>query len=242
MSQMKSNQASVDLAQIQKKQYVVDQIQRFKFTFTSSTLCWLSGLVGIFGISGTIGCSTENLSNTEIDVTSSDTGNQPLTRVVPTTGSTNATSPAMLADAEIDETDPLQVCHHFMELLQAGNQLGAENLLTKRALVVTGQAELALEPLSDIHSTFELSAPKFNSLKNEIAYIDCLVKDQPSSEIQASVTWILKKQSSNNWRISGLMLSDERMATPRMVSFENPTDVQWMKESDEEDSESGDQD
>lgn len=206
---------------------------RFK-QFYFSSVVWLvlmvAGGLALWSISG---CSSAKIADTEIDVSFSESSTEATsTRVIRATNSDDATSPAQLANQQIDETDPLQVCQQFMELLQIGNQIGAENFLTKRALAVTGRAELALEPISDLNAGFELSQPKFNSLKNEIAYIDCQVENSQKPGSPVSMTWILKKQSSNHWRISGVMLPDEGMSMPRMVSFENPTDVQWMQEAD----------
>jgi len=197
---------------------------------------WLvMGMVGlIVGLS--FGCSGEKIGQTNIDpsLLEPNAGPSGTPQIVPASAAIDAHSPAKNGDSEIDDLDPLQVCQRFMEMLQAGNRVGAENFLTKKALVLTGKAGLALEPIVSQNAPFVLAQPVFNNLKNEVAYIDCQVDGDSQDNGVAQLTWILKKQTSS-WRISGLMIpTDKKGGVPRMVSLENAQDVEWMRDDFED--------
>lgn len=135
------------------------------------------------------------------------------------------TSPAAFNDA-----DPRAVCRRFLELLQSNNRIAAENLLTQTALQVTGKAGLVLEPLSGPNSQYDIGAPQYATIKNEIAYVDCQISDLDDKTVSSfSVSWIVKKQNSG-WRIAGLVMDMEGdQPRQKMFSFENPQDVAEIK-------------
>jgi hypothetical protein len=197
---------------------------------------WLMmGMVGVIvGLS--FGCSSEKIGQTNIDPSLLEPSSSPAgtPQIVPASAAVDAHSPAKNGASEIDDFDPLQVCQRFMELLQSGNRLGAENFLTKKALVLTGKAGLVLEPIVSQNAPFVLAQPAFNNLKNEVAYIDCQVDDDSQGSGATQLTWILKKQTSS-WRISGLMIPTEKKGGgARMVSLENAQDVEWMRDDFED--------
>jgi hypothetical protein len=148
---------------------------------------------------------------------------QPTKSVLPDLQATE-TSPAL-----VNSDDPRAVCRRFLELLQGNNRIAAENLLTQTALNVTGKAGLVLEPLSGPNSQFEIDAPQYATIKNEIAYVDCKIIDaDQKADGSFSVSWIVKKQESG-WRIAGLVMDMEDEQPRKMFSFENPNDVAEIK-------------
>ncbi len=142
------------------------------------------------------------------------------------------TSPASSATAQpapIDESDARQVCQRFLELLQSGNRIAAENLLTRSALTVTGKAQLVLQPLGGSDCRFEIGEPNYATIKNEVAYVECeIIEGVGRPEDRFSVTWLVKKQNSV-WRISGLLEDQEENGRTKLLSFENPHDVEEIK-------------
>jgi hypothetical protein len=138
-------------------------------------------------------------------------------------------SASEVSPAAIDESDPRAVCQRFLESLQSGNRIAAENLLTRKALQVTGKAGLVLEPLSGPNSQFDVREPQYATIKNEVAYVDCEITDlDEKSDSTFTVSWIVKKQN-DHWRIAGLLMALEEGTPNKMFSFENPNDVEEIK-------------
>lgn len=137
-------------------------------------------------------------------------------------------SPAT-AELAVADSDPQTVCRKFLNALQMGNRIAAENLLTRAALQVTGKAGLVLEPLGGPQSRFEVMEPRYATIKNEIAYVDCQITDLDNGvETSFAVSWVVKKQN-NGWRISGLLMELEEGRPIKLVSFENLQDVEDIK-------------
>jgi hypothetical protein len=152
------------------------------------------------------------------------------TNSVPTTKTTNLTSPAAMtnnlpsADATAEE-----VCQKFMNLMQSGNRIGAENLLTTTALTVTTRAGLQLEPMGGPTAVYKVRNVRYATTKQKLAQVECSVIDTvDGEEYEMNVTWLVRKQSPG-WRISGVMLELEPGQVPDLLSFENIQDVNRIK-------------
>ncbi len=150
-----------------------------------------------------------------------------------TASNQNTESSPAVADTKLPPADaaPNEVCRRFLELLQSGNRLSAENLLTRTALTITGRAELKLEPLGGPTATYELAEPMYATNKEELAQVDCKIVDSIDGEpSEWSLTWIVRKRSEG-WRISGMMFQFETGVPPDLLSFENYDDVLKIKNS-----------
>lgn len=133
-----------------------------------------------------------------------------------------ATSPSELPSPD---SDPAQVCERFLKLLQSGNRIGAENLLTRTALTATTAAGLKLEPMGGPTSTYRIGDVRYATNQQKLAHVDTYVVDQIEGEaIEMEVTWQLHKHG-HGWRISGVMLEIEGGSTKDLLSLENKHDV-----------------
>ncbi len=140
--------------------------------------------------------------------------------------STNLASPATSASQLPDpESTPDQVCQRFLDLLQSGNRIGAENLLTRTALTTTSKAGLKLEPMGGPTSTYRIGEIRYATNKQKLAHVDSYVIDQVDGKpFEMEVTWQLHKHGEG-WRISGVMLELEEGKTKDLLSLENQYDV-----------------
>lgn len=156
-------------------------------------------------------------------------GEPEATSVTPTTQSTES-SPAV-SESKLPPADatPTEVCRRFLELLQSGNRLSAENLLTRTALAMTGRAELKLEQLGGPTAKYELAEPMYATNKEELAQVACRIVESADGTIsESSLTWIVRKRSEG-WRISGVVVQFEEGWSPDLLSFENYEDVLRIK-------------
>ena len=129
------------------------------------------------------------------------------------------------------DADPEIVCKAFLALLQKGNRVAAENLLTRSALAVTGRADLQLEPIGTESATYELGAPLYATNKQKLAQVACKIVDVVDGEkSESELTWLVRKQKEG-WRISGILLQMEANQPQDLLSFENYNDVLKIKSS-----------
>ena len=139
---------------------------------------------------------------------------------------TNLASPATASSQAVDANlAPDEVCQRFLQLLQSGNRIGAENLLTRTALMTTSQAGLKLEPMGGPTSTYRIGEVRYATNQKKLAHVDTYVVDQVDGEpYEMEVTWQLHKHGEG-WRISGVMLELEQGKTKDLLSLENKYDV-----------------
>ncbi len=151
------------------------------------------------------------------------------TSVVPTETATNLTSPAS-ASGELDtDATAKDVCEQFMQNLQSGNRIAAENLLTRIALTNTSKEGLVLEPMGGPNSECKFGEVRYATNKQKLAQVDCTVSEKADGEeFEMDMTWVVRKQNSG-WRIAGVMLQLEADAAKDLLSFENLNDVKQMK-------------
>ena len=143
---------------------------------------------------------------------------------------TNLTSPAPASkkNAAADST-PKEVCQAFMDFLQSGDRIAAENLLTRTALSVTTRAGLQLEPMGGPSSVFKVNDVLYATTKRKLAQVECSIVDKvDGEEYEMEMAWLVRKYSTG-WRISGVMLELEPGAAKDLLSFENVQDVTRIK-------------
>ena len=198
-----------------------------RFRISDSTIQVIFLIVPILLVTG---CGPNGIAeNSEVDSskgTATQVSASPETMSVVATKSTNSQSPAALAN-EIPGVDvpPGEVCQRFMNLLQSGNRMGAEALLSRAALAATTRAGLKLEPMGGPMSVYEIGEVRFATNQRRLAQVDCTVVDQvDQEEYRTEVTWQLHKFKSG-WRISGVMLQLGSSKIKDLLSFENIQDV-----------------
>jgi len=140
------------------------------------------------------------------------------------TSPAEVTSPLPPVDAEPDI-----VCLRFMELLQSGDRVSAENLLTRTALTATSKAGLQLEPMGSSQARFEMGTIRYATIKNELAHVECeIVEPGSDARDRTPLTWVVRKQNVG-WRIAGLVLKLAPDQPEDFLSFENIHDVEQIK-------------
>ena len=193
-----------------------------------------TGLTAIFAISliSFTGCMEEKSAQLTTDPPSDTATNvqdgtvSPETNTVAVVSTTEVSSPAKVTAQEITaNSTPSDVCQRFLDPLQSGNRIAAENLLTRTALTATTKAGLKLEPMGGPTSTYRTGEVRYATNKQKLAHVDTYVIDNVDGEpYEMEVTWQLHKHL-NGWRISGLMLELEPGQTKDLLSLENQFDV-----------------
>ena len=194
----------------------------------------VSAAIGI-GAIGLTGCDRTYVANAGSESTDSQkvktarTPEATQTTSVAVEKLTNLTSPAE-ASKEVDtDSTPDGVCRKFMKLLQSGNRISAENLLTRTALTVTTGAGLQLEPMGGPNSIFKVNDVLYATNKKKLAQVECTILDKDDGEsYEMDMAWLVRKHTSG-WRISGVMLELETGKTKDLLSFENVRDVNKIK-------------
>ena len=131
--------------------------------------------------------------------------------------------------ADFDET-PEGVCREFMTLLQAGNRIAAENLLTRASISNITSEGLKLEPIGGPNAKVKMGQVHFATNQKKLAHVECTVSDpgaNPQNELKLS--WQAKVKKDGRWRISGVILDKEDGSGIDLLSFENPIDVQKIQ-------------
>ena len=126
------------------------------------------------------------------------------------------------------EASPEDVCVRFMNLLQAGNRIAAEHLLTRTALITTTKEGLKLQPMGGPTAEYKFDAVRYATSKNQLAQVSYIVCDSVDGEdFEVPITWLVRKQTKG-WRISGIILELEDGVID-LLSFENMADVVKLK-------------
>ena len=200
---------------------------------TRNTFCSLLTLLAALSTTSFLGCSeTPTASKTNPLVPNSSQAAEPETTSVPATKSTSIGSPAAtVADLPDKNAAPEVVCLEFMTLLQQGNRLTAEKLLTRTAFTVTTRADWQLPPIGSSSAEYEIGEVRFATIKQKLAQVDCKVVDKVDGKKEKfDVTWMVRRKKEG-WRISGMLIEIDDAETRDLVSFENPADVAMIKES-----------
>ena len=197
-----------------------------RYSFTGLTAIVAMSLISFSGCMEEKSAQLVNESPNETTTNANDLPVSPETNTVAVVSTTELSSPAKLSVEEINsESTPSEVCQRFLDLLQSGNRIAAENLLTRTALTATTKAGLKLEPMGGPASTCRTGEVRYATNKQKLAHVDTYVVDNVDGEpYEMEVTWQLHKHL-DGWRISGLMLELEPGKTKDLLSLENQYDV-----------------
>ncbi|MEL7496247.1 MAG: hypothetical protein AAFN77_01465 [Planctomycetota bacterium] len=179
----------------------------------------------------TIGCgpATEEPGG---DGSASNTGSDTdeVSSVTPTDPESAIISPAKLdANSKKYDQSPSAVCQRFMDLLQSGNRIGAENLMTRAALTNITSLGLKLEPMGGPKAKYTIGDVTYATNRNKLAHVDCVINETIDGEtISMKIAW-QARESNDCWRISGVILEKEDGNGLDLLSFENIVDVSKIK-------------
>ncbi len=180
------------------------------------------------------GCTSEKRESVELNTSVAESAMTPAVKKTTTSTVTPskvdvATSPAAADELPGVDAEPADVCKRFLELLQSGNRLAAENLLTRTALTATSKAGLKLEPMGSANSRYQMGDTRYATIKQELAQVDCEIVDQIEGvDVRSPVTWLVRKQNLG-WRITGLLVQLEPNQPLNLLSFENVQDIAEIK-------------
>ena len=124
---------------------------------------------------------------------------------------------------------PESVCRAFMDRLENGDRIGAENLLTRAALTTTHRANLKLEPITSPASQTTIRSARYTSQHKRTAEVDCVITETTEGEtIPISLSWQVVRQP-NGWRVCGMLVPLGASEESQLLSFESIDDVATIK-------------
>jgi len=124
---------------------------------------------------------------------------------------------------EVDAS-PESVCEIFMQYLNSGDRVKAEQLLSSTALSTTAKAGLYLQPIGGKNAKVKIKPAVYATDKQRLAQVECVITEvEGGKEISDGLTWLVRK-SKSGWRILGFMLRDDN-GVEDFLSFENVRDV-----------------
>lgn len=135
------------------------------------------------------------------------------------------------AKPETEALSPDQVCREFLACLQKADALSAERYLTKTSAVNARKAALTLESPGSPQAKFEFADPTYANSKKLVATVVCTVIDQIDGQASENqISWLLKRDGEA-WKIAGMILTVDQNGTTDFFSFENPEDIQLIKQN-----------
>lgn len=188
--------------------------------------CFVTVVVVIAGCGGEQ--SEEKTGDKQVSALQTDLNQE--TKSISASQPSTESSPANVASSlPPADASPTTVCQKFVEFLQSGDRLSAENLLTRSALAVTSRADLELEPLGGPQAQYETGEPMYATTKQKLAQVRCTVIDRIDGQsVESVLTWMVRKQKEG-WRISGITIPLEDGQPEDLLSFESYADVLKIK-------------
>ncbi len=145
--------------------------------------------------------------------------------------SDSATGSGVETNQEPQVLTPDQVCREFLNCLQKSDALSAERYLTKTSAVNARKAALTLESPGSPQARFEFAEPTFANSKRLVATVVCTVIDQVEGQpSESQISWLLKRDGEA-WKIAGMILTVDENGATDFFSFENPEDIQLIKQN-----------
>ena len=173
---------------------------------------------------------SQTTPSTDGDATAADRAEPPTTTVA-VTRTDPVESPAKVTTLPAPDAAPSEICRLFVQYLANGNRALAEQLLTSAAFHVTNQAELQLQPIGSTAATCHLSPARYATSKKKLCQVVCTIHDQVDGQaVESEITWICRRQKSG-WRISGMILPADQEEGIDLLSFENVSDVERIKQA-----------
>jgi len=159
-----------------------------------------------------VGCGDSRVSETQSDETQSPTVTQ-ATSSQPGAPQADTMTQELTADSTAQE-----VCERFMLLLQSGDRIGAEGLLSRRARKMITEVGLTLD-LGTPGTALTVGEAAYATNRAKVAQVTCKLG---SGDSETEMTWMLRKPKQG-WRITGLIVSGPQGQDLR--SLESRSDV-----------------
>ena len=142
-----------------------------------------------------------------------------------TAGGNNEQSPTLLPT--FANPDPNEVVRDFLTALQGGDQSVAENLLSDKARYETKRANLDVRPVASPSATYKVGETKFATQQKEVAHVESLWSEADAEGLRNSfsITWVLRRQANDSWRIAGMLTAPAEGQSPVFLNFENPIEM-----------------
>ena len=194
------------------------------------TTCYALVVLTLIGLTAQLGCD-KGTPEPAPTTSNSEEKKDETTSVQPSQSLSPSPTKLVAADdqnnklkAGFDQT-PRGTCEAFMTLLQDGNRIAAENLLTRTSIANITKAGLILEPMGGPQSTCKIGQIQYATTKQELAHVPCQITELVDGKTETmSVSWQVRKYGKA-WRIAGVILETEAGKAPDLLSFENYVDV-----------------
>ena len=136
-------------------------------------------------------------------------------------------------EAKLSESSsPEEVCETFLQALRQGDSLTASQLLTNLAQIQTTKAKLQLESPGGPDAKFDLQGARYATGERKVCQVTTFVR-QPGVDEPVVLNWMMRFQY-NGWKISGMSVQFAPNEPPDLLSFENPKDLDRIKQSVDE--------
>ena len=198
---------------------------------------YLSLIVCTVGMSVLLGCGPTDLSEVDLPIPVEHESDSPKekekrtqTVKVATTEVENSPAKDILSPPASDAS-PESVCRHFVRELNRENSDQFRLLLTSAAINVSSKLNFDLPPIADADTHFELSEPRYASIRKNICYIDCSIEsaDEPNDTGPQKISWMMRKTNSG-WRVAGMLVPSKEQSS-NLLSFENVVDIKQIQDS-----------
>lgn len=188
-------------------------------------------VVGVFLVAAGCNNKPESKSSDSNSEKETSAGDDQTTSIPPSNAQTVASPAESTAKLPSRDAAPDLVCQRFMVLLQNGNRVTAEKLLTRTAFTVTSQADWQIPPVGGTAAKFEMGTVRYATTKMKLAQAECRVIDSIDGNTETSeITWMLRRKREG-WRIFGMLVQLYEDKPKDLISFENPSDVAMIKET-----------
>ncbi len=128
-----------------------------------------------------------------------------------------------------DFTNPQNVVRDYLELLRRDQRAEAEKHLSQVAKINFLQSGLSMQSPGSADAEYQFALPRYATNQQRIAMIECQVNEKIDGKLETStISWILRRDETI-WRITGMVIDVDESGNPRLLSFENRDDVEFIK-------------
>jgi hypothetical protein len=180
-----------------------------------------------------LGCTSENLTERSLPLGEGSAGERresSQTSTIPVKLQPGPVSPASAERGELTaDSPPEAVCRRFFMQLNRQHEDDFEMLLTPAALNFVTQLKFRIPPVADSGVQVRVTPPKYNSIREDVCYVECHWKDgREAGHFESSLTLMLRRLKAG-WRVAGMVVAAEADGELELLSFESLTDLRQIQ-------------
>jgi len=127
------------------------------------------------------------------------------------------------------DATPDDVVKAFLEATRSGDDQLAAQLLSKKAIEATTQAGLIVKPPGTPSMKYEIGEVEYPEKHADGAYVKSVWRERfDDGEEHFDITWVLRKQSAEGWRIVGMAVQLPGAEVPDLINFEAAEELKLM--------------